>query len=75
MDEGAAVGGIRIMREAGTSVRSASYLPEDTAVFCRFLAPRKVPHRRAPPHTFGCCKSLLGGLWLHPIVQISHDLM
>ena len=42
MDAGQAVGGIRILREAGTSVRSASYLPADAQVFCRFLAPRKV---------------------------------
>lgn len=41
-DAGAPVGGIRILREAGTSVLSASYLPEGSAVFCRFLAPRKV---------------------------------
>lgn len=41
---GGAVGGIRISREAGTTVRTAgvSYLPEGTAVHCRFLAPRKV---------------------------------
>lgn len=79
MDEGAAVGGIRIMREAGTSVRTASYLPEDTAVFCRFLAPRKVPYCRAFLHIIGCCESLLGSVYMHPIGQVSsdpgHDLM
>lgn len=42
MDAGAAVGGIRISREAGTTVRTASYLPDVTAVFCRFLSSRKV---------------------------------
>ncbi len=36
------VGGIRISREAGTTVRTASYLPTDCAVFCRFLSSRKV---------------------------------
>lgn len=36
------MGGIRILREAGTNVLNASYLPEGSAVFCRFLAPRKV---------------------------------
>lgn len=36
------MGGIRISREAGTSVRTASYLPADAAVFCRFLSSRKV---------------------------------
>ena len=36
------VGGIRISREAGTTVRTASYLPIDCAVFCRFLSSRKV---------------------------------
>ena len=38
----APVGGIRISREAGTTVRTASYLPSDSAVFCRFLSSRKV---------------------------------
>ena len=38
----APVGGIRISREAGTTVRTASYLPADCAVFCRFLSSRKV---------------------------------
>lgn len=42
MDAGAAVGGIRISREAGTTVRTASYLPDAAAVFCRFLSSRKV---------------------------------
>lgn len=40
---GGTVGGIKISREAGTSVRTAaSYLPADAQVYCRFLAPRKV---------------------------------
>ena len=42
MDAGMPVGGIRISREAGTTVRTASYLPTDCAVFCRFLSSRKV---------------------------------
>lgn len=42
MDQGGPVGGVRIMREAGTTVLTASYLPKETTVFCRFLAPRKV---------------------------------
>jgi hypothetical protein len=42
MDAGAPVGGIRISREAGTTVRTASYLPDAAAVFCRFLSSRKV---------------------------------
>lgn len=42
MDAGAPVGGIRISREAGTTVRTASYLPDEAAVFCRFLSSRKV---------------------------------
>lgn len=42
MDAEAPVGGIRILREAGTTILSASYLSEGSAVFCRFLAPRKV---------------------------------
>lgn len=42
MDAEKAVGGIRISREAGTTVRTASYLPTDAAVFCRFLSSRKV---------------------------------
>lgn len=44
MDAGKLVGGIRISREAGTTVRTASYLPTDAAVFCRFLSSRKVRH-------------------------------
>lgn len=40
------VGGIRISREAGTTVRTASYLPTDCAVFCRFLSSRKVSASR-----------------------------
>lgn len=39
---GRRVAGIRISREAGTTVRSASYLPQDSAVVCRFLSSRKV---------------------------------
>ena len=42
MDAKMPVGGIRISREAGTTVRTASYLPTDCAVFCRFLSSRKV---------------------------------
>lgn len=36
------VAGIRIGREAGTTVRTASYLPADDYVMCRFLSSRKV---------------------------------
>lgn len=40
---GGDVGGIKISREAGTAVRTAtSYLPPGAEVYCRFLAPRKV---------------------------------
>ena len=42
MAAGGGVAGIRISREAGTTVRTASYLPEGSAVFCRFLSSRKV---------------------------------
>lgn len=42
MDAGHEVAGIRIGREAGTTVRTASYLPADSAVVCRFLSSRKV---------------------------------
>ena len=44
MDAGHAVAGIRIAREAGTTVRSTaqSYLPPEGTVFCKFLSPRKV---------------------------------
>jgi sugar/nucleoside kinase (ribokinase family)/predicted Rossmann-fold nucleotide-binding protein len=42
MDAGYQVAGIRIGREAGTTVRTASYLPSDSAVVCRFLSSRKV---------------------------------
>ena len=31
-----------MQREAGTTVRTASYLPGDSQVFCRFLSSRKV---------------------------------
>ena len=36
------VGGIRISREAGTTVRTASYLSPESSTFCRFLSARKV---------------------------------
>jgi predicted Rossmann-fold nucleotide-binding protein len=39
---GGGVAGIRIAREAGTTVRSAGYLPDADAVVCRFLSSRKV---------------------------------
>eukprot|EP00803_Ostreobium_quekettii_P005356 evm.model.scf_604.4 EVM.evm.TU.scf_604.4 scf_604:38992-47721(+) len=39
---GGDVAGIRISREAGTTVRTASYLPEERQVVCRYLSPRKV---------------------------------
>lgn len=42
MDAGCPVAGIRIGREAGTTVRTASYLPSESAVVCRFLSSRKV---------------------------------
>lgn len=42
MDVGLSVAGIRIGREAGTTVRTASYLQPDAAVVCRFLSSRKV---------------------------------
>ena len=42
LQAGKPVGGIRIQREAGTTVRTASYLPPDSQVFCRFLSSRKV---------------------------------
>ena len=48
MDAGMPVGGIRISREAGTTVRTASYLPTDCAVFCRFLSSRKVSASHRP---------------------------
>lgn len=32
----------RVQREAGTTVRTASYLPPDSQVFCRYLSSRKV---------------------------------
>ncbi len=47
MDAGKPVAGIRISREAGTTVRTASYLPPGSAVFCRFLSSRKVGRPRA----------------------------
>ena len=37
---GKPVGGIRIQREAGTSVLTASYLPPDSQVVCRYLSSR-----------------------------------
>jgi len=44
IDAGKIVAGIRIAREAGTSVKSTqkSYLEPDNEVYCRYLAPRKV---------------------------------
>lgn len=42
LEAGKPVAGIRIQREAGTTVRTASYLPADSQVFCRFLSSRKV---------------------------------
>ena len=42
LESGMPVAGIRISREAGTTVRTASYLPDANAVFCRFLSSRKV---------------------------------
>lgn len=39
---GGEVGGIRISREAGTTVLTASYLPQDSAVLCTYLSSRKV---------------------------------
>lgn len=42
LDAGCPVGGIRIAREAGNAVLSASYLPADCQVMCRFLSSRKV---------------------------------
>ena len=43
-EAGKIVAGIRIAREAGTSVKSTkqSYLDSDKEVYCRYLAPRKV---------------------------------
>ncbi|WIA36740.1 hypothetical protein OEZ86_008010 [Tetradesmus obliquus] len=38
---GGAVGGIRLQREAGTTVLSGTYLPDDAQVVCRHLATRK----------------------------------
>lgn len=52
MDAGLPVGGIRISREAGTTVRTASYLPDECAVFCRFLSSRKV---RSSQSVYGWC--------------------
>lgn len=42
LDSGFSVAGIRIGREAGTAVLSASYLPPESYVTCRFLSSRKV---------------------------------
>lgn len=42
IEEGGNVAGIRIAREAGTTVRSASYLPDESSITCRFLSSRKV---------------------------------
>jgi len=41
-EAGNVVGGIRISREAGTSVLTASYLPAENQVVCKYLSPRKV---------------------------------
>lgn len=42
-EAGYPIAGIRIQREAGTTVLSGkSYLPPEATVFCRFLSPRKV---------------------------------
>ncbi|KAL4458429.1 hypothetical protein ABPG75_013294 [Micractinium tetrahymenae] len=42
LEAGKPVAGIRIQREAGTKVLTASYLPPGSQVFCRFLSSRKV---------------------------------
>lgn len=42
MAAGYPVAGIRIQREAGTTIRSASYLKPEVAVVCKFLSARKV---------------------------------
>lgn len=42
LQAGKVVGGIRISREAGTTVLTASYLPADNQVVCKYLSPRKV---------------------------------
>ena len=52
MDAKMPVGGIRISREAGTTVRTASYLPTECAVFCRFLSSRKVSSSRGKPPSY-----------------------
>lgn len=39
---GQRVAGIRIQREAGTTVLTASYLPSGSQVHCRYLSSRKV---------------------------------
>ncbi|KAK3248480.1 hypothetical protein CYMTET_42057, partial [Cymbomonas tetramitiformis] len=41
-EAGRPVAGIRIAREAGTTVKSLSYLTPDAQVMCRFLSSRKV---------------------------------
>jgi hypothetical protein len=62
------VGGIRISREAGTTVRTASYLPTDAAVFCRFLSSRKVRHTRMTPLVKAAMLGHLG--WMLPLVTV-----
>ena len=42
LSAGKPVAGIRIQREAGTTVLVASYLPHGSQTFCRFLSSRKV---------------------------------
>lgn len=39
---GNVVGGIRISREAGTTVLTASYLPPENQAICKYMSPRKV---------------------------------
>jgi hypothetical protein len=42
LQAGKIVGGIRISREAGTTVLTASYLPGDNQAICKYMSPRKV---------------------------------
>jgi len=42
IEAGKIVGGIRISREAGTTVLTASYLPGDNQAICKYMSPRKV---------------------------------
>eukprot|EP00873_Tetraselmis_striata_P004479 jgi/Tetstr1/424743/TSEL_015260.t1 len=41
-EAGNVVGGIRISREAGTTVLTASYLPPENQAICKYMSPRKV---------------------------------